>query len=61
MPYIFSGMKIAVTLAIIGVIASLYPLSTVALARVVDREHLRPVQWAGLVLAVAALVSFSAG
>lgn len=48
-------------LAVVGVIASLYPLSTVALARIIDSERLRPIQWAGLVLAVVALVSFSAG
>ena len=43
-------------LAITGVLASLYPVSTVALARTIDHERLRPVQLAGLVFAVLALV-----
>lgn len=47
-------------LAVIAVLASLYPVSTVALARVVDREVLRPVQAAGLVFAFAALALIAA-
>ena len=43
-------------LAVTGVLASLYPVSTVALAGTIDHERLRPVQWAGLVFAVLALV-----
>ncbi|MEV0133911.1 DMT family transporter [Dactylosporangium sp. NPDC050688] len=43
-------------LSIIAPVASLYPVSTVLLAMLVDRERLRPVQLAGLGLAVTALV-----
>ncbi|MET7470058.1 EamA family transporter [Micromonospora sp. NPDC005686] len=43
-------------LSVVSAIASLYPVSTVLLAFVVDRERLRPVQLAGLGFAAAALV-----
>ncbi|MEV6930330.1 DMT family transporter [Dactylosporangium sp. NPDC051485] len=43
-------------LSIIAPIAALYPVSTVLLAMLVDRERLRLVQLAGLGLAAAALV-----
>jgi len=43
-------------LAITGVLASMYPVSTVALARVVDHERLRPIQLVGLLVALLALV-----
>ncbi len=43
-------------LAIVGVLASLYPVSTVVLAQVVLRERLVPVQFAGLASAFAAVV-----
>lgn len=43
-------------LSLLAVLASLYPLSTVALARVIDRERLRPVQLAGLGSALLGLV-----
>jgi drug/metabolite transporter (DMT)-like permease len=43
-------------LAITGVLASLYPVSTVVLAQVVLRERLAPAQVAGLGAAVAAVV-----
>jgi uncharacterized membrane protein len=48
-------------LAIIGVLASLYPASTVLLARFVLQERIRPIQLCGIVLAVAsfALLAFS--
>lgn len=42
--------------AIVAVVASLYPASTVGLARVIDRERLRAVQGAGLAVALVALV-----
>ncbi|HWB37087.1 MAG TPA: hypothetical protein VHA75_13800 [Rugosimonospora sp.] len=37
-------------------IAALYPVSTVILAMLVDRERMRPIQLAGLGLAATALV-----
>ena len=43
-------------LSIVAVLASLYPVSTVALARIIDRERLRRVQVAGLGFALAGLV-----
>ncbi|MET7417412.1 DMT family transporter [Dactylosporangium sp. NPDC005555] len=43
-------------LSITAPIASLYPVSTVFLAMVVDRERMRPLQITGLGLAAAALV-----
>ncbi|TKJ19928.1 EamA family transporter [Blastococcus sp. CCUG 61487] len=47
-------------LAIVGVLASLYPVSTVVLAQVLLRERLVPAQLAGLVAAVAAVVLITA-
>ncbi len=46
-------------LSLVAPLASLYPVSTVILALVVDRERLRVIQVFGLVLAVAALVLVS--
>ena len=43
-------------LSIVAVLASLYPVSTVALARIIDRERLQRVQVAGLGFALAGLV-----
>ncbi|MGI5236508.1 EamA family transporter [Dactylosporangium sp. CA-139066] len=43
-------------LSIIAPIAALYPVSTVLLAMLIDRERMRPVQLAGLGLAATALV-----
>ena len=43
-------------LAVVAPVASLYPVSTVLLALVVDRERVRPLQVGGLGLAAAALV-----
>jgi drug/metabolite transporter (DMT)-like permease len=43
-------------LSIVAPLAALYPVSTVLLALLVDRERIRPAQVAGLGLAVAALV-----
>ena len=43
-------------LSIVAPISSLYPVSTVLLAMLVDRERMRPIQLAGLGLAATALV-----
>jgi drug/metabolite transporter (DMT)-like permease len=43
-------------LSVVAPLAALYPVTTVVLALLVDRERLRLVQIAGLILAVAALV-----
>jgi drug/metabolite transporter (DMT)-like permease len=43
-------------LSIVAPIAALYPVSTVTLALVVDKERVRPVQVAGLGLAATALI-----
>lgn len=43
-------------LSVVAALASLYPVTTVLLALGVDRERLRPLQFAGLGLAAAALV-----
>jgi len=48
-------------LAITGVLASLYPVSTVILAQIVLRERLVGAQVAGLGAAVAAVVLITAG
>jgi drug/metabolite transporter (DMT)-like permease len=44
------------TLSVVAPISALYPVSTVLLALTVERERLRPVQFAGLGLAATALV-----
>jgi uncharacterized membrane protein len=46
-------------LSLVAPLASLYPVSTVILALLVDREPLRVIQVLGLALAVAALVLVS--
>ncbi len=43
-------------LAVVAPVAALYPVSTVLLAMLVDRERMRPAQLAGLGLAATALV-----
>ena len=42
-------------LSVAGVLSSLYPASTVLLARFVHGERLRPIQRIGLVIAVAGI------
>lgn len=46
-------------ISVLAPLAALYPVSTVVLALVVDRERLLPVQVAGLVLAVLTLILVS--
>lgn len=48
-------------LSIAGVLSSLYPASTVLLARIVYRERLRPIQRIGLIVAVVGVSLVSAG
>jgi drug/metabolite transporter (DMT)-like permease len=43
-------------LSLVAPLAALYPVTTVILALVIDRERIRPIQVAGLVLALVALV-----
>jgi drug/metabolite transporter (DMT)-like permease len=47
-------------LALVGVLASLYPVSTVVLARIRYRERLAPLQLAGLALAVSGIALIAA-
>jgi len=49
------------SMAIVSVIAAMYPAFTVALATLIDRERLRWPQLAGLAFAAAAVVLFSVG
>ena len=46
-------------LSIVAPVASLYPVTTVLLAMLIDRERMRPVQLAGLGLATALVMAAS--
>jgi drug/metabolite transporter (DMT)-like permease len=48
-------------LSIVGTLTSLYPASTIILARIVLRERLRPLQQAGVACAAAAIVLIVSG
>jgi drug/metabolite transporter (DMT)-like permease len=50
---ILSGLRIG-ELSVMSVLVALYPAGTILLAAVVLRERVAPVQWIGLVLALAA-------
>jgi len=43
-------------LSIVAVITSLYPVATVALAAIMLRERLVPVQWAGVAIALSGVL-----
>lgn len=53
---VFGLSSIVAPLSVLAVLAALYPLVTAGLARVVLRERLRPIQFAGIALVVAGLV-----
>lgn len=50
---ILTGLRLG-DLTVMSVLAALYPGGTIALAAIVLRERIAPVQWAGLALALAA-------
>jgi drug/metabolite transporter (DMT)-like permease len=50
---ILAGLRLG-DLTVMSVLAALYPAGTIALAGIVLRERIAPVQWAGLALALAA-------
>lgn len=49
------------SLALVAVLVSLYPLATILLARILFREHVSPVQWCGVGMAVVAAALMAGG
>lgn len=54
------GLRIG-NLSVMSVLTALYPAGTIILAAIVLKERIAPVQWAGLVLALAATGMLAAG
>jgi drug/metabolite transporter (DMT)-like permease len=48
-------------LSLVSVFGSLYPVATILLARFIDHERLRPIQQAGVVLALCGVAAITAG
>jgi len=57
---LLAGLRIG-SLALVAVSSSLYPVVTVVLARVVNHEHLRGRQVAGILMTLAALAAIALG
>lgn len=57
----FGAATTAGLLSLVSVLGSLYPVGTIVLARVLDGERLRPIQQAGVVLALVGAATISAG
>jgi drug/metabolite transporter (DMT)-like permease len=55
---ILTGLRIG-DLTVVSVLVALYPCGTIALAAIVLRERIAPVQWAGLALALAAAAALA--
>ena len=54
------GLRIG-DLSVMSVLTALYPAGTIILAAIVLKERIAPVQWVGLVLALAATGMLAAG
>jgi drug/metabolite transporter (DMT)-like permease len=57
----FGAATTAGLLSLVSVLGSLYPVGTILLARWLDGERLRPIQQAGVALALAGAAAISAG
>ena len=56
--FILTGMRMG-SLSLMGVLASLYPAGTIALAAIVLKERIALIQWIGMALAIAAIALLS--
>jgi uncharacterized membrane protein len=56
--FILTGMRMG-SLSVMGVLASLYPAGTIALAAIVLKERIAIIQWIGMALAIAAIAMLS--